>query len=61
MSGIPFEMSKICLEYNTTFPTIEKTERKPCSIRKQMIDIVMVSKRDFDNVTYDWGCNSYAL
>ena len=63
-------------EYNIMFPTFIKTERKPCSIifltfikterkpcsiRKQIIGIVMVWKRDFDNVAYDCSCNTYAL
>ena len=30
---------------------MKKTDRKPCSIREQVIGIVIVSKRDFDNVT----------
>ena len=47
--------------YLLNIPTIEKTERKPCSIREQIIGIVMVSKRDFDNMTYSWSCNMYAL
>ena len=42
---------KKLLEYNITFLSIEKTERKPCSIRERIIGIVMVSERDFDNVT----------
>ena len=49
------------LEYNTIFPTLEKTRRKPCPIREQIIGIVMVSERDFDNVTCLWSCSSYAL
>ena len=49
------------LEYNIIFPTVEKTGRKPCSVREQIIGIAMVSKRDFDNVTCDWSCSSYAL
>ena len=49
------------LEYNIIFPSIEKTGRKPCSIREHIIGIVMVSKRDFDNVTCVWSCNVYAL
>ena len=48
-------------EYNIIFPTVEKTGRKPCSIREQIIGIAMVSKRDFDNVTYDLSCNIYSL
>ena len=39
------------LEYNITAPSIEKTGRKPCSIREHIIGIVMVSECDFDNVT----------
>ena len=49
------------LEYNITFLSIEKTGRKPCSIREHIIGIVMVSERDFDNVTCVWSCNVYAL
>ena len=49
------------VEYNIIFPTIEKTGRKPCCIREQIIGIAMVSKRDFDNVTCNWSCSSYAL
>ena len=45
--------NKIYLEYNFDFPTNEKTGRKPCSIREQIIGIAVVSKRDFDNVTCD--------
>ena len=45
------------LEYNIIFPAIEKTERKSCCIREQIIDIVMVSERDFDNVTCVLSCN----
>ena len=48
-------------EYNIIFPTIEKTGKKPCSIREQIIGITMVSKRDFDNVTCERSCSSYAL
>ena len=51
----------LVLEYDVIFPTVEKTERKPCCIREQIICITMVSKRDFDNVTYDWSCDIYAL
>ena len=51
----------MCLEYNITFPSIEKTGIKPCSIREHIIDIVMVSERDFDNVTCVWSFNVYAL
>ena len=49
------------LEYNITFPSIEKTGRKPCSIREHIIGIVIVWERDFDNVTCVWSCNVYAL
>ena len=38
------------LEYNITFSSIEKTGKKPCSVRAH-IGIVMVSERDFDNLT----------
>ena len=33
------------------FPTIDKTGKKPCSIRVQIIGIAVVSERDFDNMT----------
>ena len=49
------------LEYNITFLSIEKTGRKPCSIREHIIGIVMVSELDFDNVTCVWSYNVYAL
>ena len=49
------------LEYNITFLSVEKTGRKPCSIREHIIGIVMVSERDFDNVTCIWSYNVYAL
>ena len=49
------------LEYNITFFSIEKTGRKPCSIREHIIGIVMVSERDFDNETCVWSYNVYAL
>ena len=52
---------KCNLEYNITFPSIKKTGRKPCSIREHIIGIVVVSKRDFGNVTCVWSCNVYAL
>ena len=45
-------LKQTLLEYNLTFLSIEKTGRKPCSIRKHIIGIVMVSERDFDNVTW---------
>ena len=43
--------TKKVLEYNITFLSIEKTGRKPCSIREHIIGIVVVSERDFDKVT----------
>ena len=51
------------LEYNITFPSVEKTStgRKPCTIREHIIGIVIVSELDFDNVTCLWSCNVYAL
>ena len=49
------------LEYNITSSSIEKTGRKPCSIREHIIGIVKVSQRDFENVTCVWSCNVYAL
>ena len=52
---------KAILEYNITFPSIEKTGRKPCSIREHIIGIVMVSERDSNNVTFVWSCDVYAL
>ena len=52
---------KLPLEYNITFLSIEKTGRKPCSIRKHIIGIVMVSERDLDNVICVWSYNVYAL
>ena len=54
-------MHKTNLEYNITFLSIEKTGRKPCSIREHIIGIVIVSERDFDNVTCVWSYNVYAL
>ena len=33
------------------FPTTGKTERKPCSVRVRIMDLRMVSERDFDNMT----------
>ena len=53
-------ISLTSLEYDI-FHTTEQTERKSCSIREQIIGIAVVSKRDFDNVTCDWRCSSYAL
>ena len=49
------------LEYNITFLSIETTGRKPCSIREHIIGIVMVSERDFDNLTCVWSYDVYAL
>ena len=49
------------LEYNITFPSIEKTGRKPCSIREHIMGIVMVSQCDIDTVTCLWSCNVYTL
>ena len=54
-------LTKLLLEYNITLPFIEKTERKSCSIREHIIDILMVSERDFDNVSCVWSCNVYPL
>ena len=36
---------------NITLLSIERTGRKPCSIREKVIGIVMVSERKFDNLT----------
>ena len=55
------EYDNSILEYNITFLSIETTGRKPCSIREHIIGIVMVSERDFDNVTCVWSYNVYAL
>ena len=52
---------KNSLEYNITYLSIKKTGRKPCSIREHIIGIVIVSQRDFDNVTCVWSYNVYAL
>ena len=52
-------MFKLTLEYN--IPTTEKTGRKPCCIREQIIGIVMASERDFDNVTCVRSCNLHVL
>ena len=54
-------ISQSTLEYNITFLSIEKTGRKPYSIREHIIGIVMVSERDFDNVTGVWSYNVHAL
>ena len=61
-SSVPVGVLSITLlEYDIIFPTIEKTGRKPCCVREQIIGIVMASERDFDNVTCVWSCNLYAL
>ena len=52
-------MHKTNLEYNIPFLSIEKTGRKPCSSREHIIGIVIVSERDFDNVTCVWSYNVY--
>ena len=47
--------------YNIIFPTVEKTWRKMCNIRVQNHGgIAVVSKRDFDNVTYMYSYNIHA-
>ena len=56
-----YMLPEIFSEYNITFLFIEKTGRKPYSIREHIIGIVMVSERDFDNVTCQWSYNVYAL
>ena len=61
LTSYEFNSNKIELEYNITFFSIEKTGRKPCSIREHIIGIVMVSERDFDNLTCVWSYNVYAL
>ena len=48
---------KSLLEYNITFPSVKKTGIKLCSVREHIICLVMVSERDFDNVTGVWSCN----
>ena len=40
------------LEYKITFLSFKKTGRKPCSIRKHIIGIVMVSERDLTDVIF---------
>ena len=45
-------VEEIRLEYNITFFSIEKTGRKPCSIREHIIGIVVVWERDFDVTCY---------
>ena len=37
--------------YNITLPIVQKTGRKSCCIRIQIIGITMVSKHNFDDVT----------
>ena len=55
------EVGQHSLEYNITFLSIEKTGRKPCSVREYIIGTAMVSERDFDNVICVWSYNVYAL
>ena len=55
------KLSYFISEYNIVFPHVEKTGRKPCCIREQIIGIVMASEGDFDNVICEWSCNVYAL
>ena len=38
-------------KYNIIFTAIEKTGRKPCGIKEQIMGIVMPLKCDFNNVT----------
>ena len=56
-----YVFDEMALEYDITFLSIEKTGRKPCSSRKHIICIVMVSERDFENVACVWSYNVYAL
>ena len=51
----------LLLECDIIFLTVKKTGRKPCCIREQIIGIVLVSLRDFYNLTCVWSCNLYAL
>ena len=53
--------SEFGLEYKIILPPSKRLKKKPCSNREQIMGIAMVSERDFDNVTYDWSCNIYAL
>ena len=46
----------LCFRILHYYPTTEKTGRKPCCIREQIIGIVMASERDFDNVACVWNC-----
>ena len=45
------------LEYDIIFLTIEKTGRKPCFIREQIIDIAMASERNFATLPAVRSCN----
>ena len=58
---VTFSGVKLSIRSFVLFLSIEKTGRKPCSIRRHIIGIVMVSKRDLDNVTCVWSYNVYAL
>ena len=49
------------LECNIIFPTFQKTGRKLCRIREQIIGSAMASEGDSDNVTCVWSSNLYAL
>ena len=48
-------------EYNIIFSQLKRLKESHSSIREQITGITMVSKCNFDNVTYDWSCNLYAL
>ena len=39
-------LMQMILEYNIILPITEKTERKLCSIREQIIGIAMASERE---------------
>ena len=41
-------------EYSIIPPSIEKTGRKPCCIREQIIGIAMVLEHEFDNLICIW-------
>ena len=60
-NDIMIKVLYMLLEYNIIFPTTEKTGRRPCCIREQIIGIEMVSEHDFDNVTCIWSCDVYVL
>ena len=45
------------LEYNTTFSPLKRLKGGR-AIREQTIGIAIISKRDFDNATYDLSCTS---